>query len=145
VTDPVVVHDQRRAVTMTPTDIVHQRRLAVVTYAIEIGNVSAAARCRLRLESPGLWETTFRGRLIHVYPRRSMALSGAEHHHREVQRSQQITKWAVLAGVALLVSIMVVDRLTDPLYFLLFAVAVWTFLRSFARATASATQNLLDP
>lgn len=29
---------------MTPTDIVHQRRLAVVTYAIEIGNVSAAAR-----------------------------------------------------------------------------------------------------
>ena len=29
---------------MTPTDIVHERRLAAVTHAIEIGNVSEAAR-----------------------------------------------------------------------------------------------------
>ena len=29
---------------MTPVDIVHQRRLAVVTHAIEIGNISEAAR-----------------------------------------------------------------------------------------------------
>jgi transposase InsO family protein len=45
VTDPVVVNDQRRPVTMTPTDIVHQRRVAAVTHAIEIDNVAETARC----------------------------------------------------------------------------------------------------
>ena len=109
------------------------------------GTDLVAARYRIRLRSPGVWETTFRDRPLHIYPRRSMALSGAEHHHREVQRTQQITRWSVLAGAALLVCLAVVDSLNDPVRFLLFAVAVWVFLRSLARATASASRNLLDP
>jgi transposase InsO family protein/transposase len=40
---PVVNHNDRR-ITVTPADIVHQRRLAAVTHAIEIGNVAEAAR-----------------------------------------------------------------------------------------------------
>ena len=41
---PVVGNNYRRLITVTPTDIVHERRLAAVTHAIEIGNTSEAAR-----------------------------------------------------------------------------------------------------
>jgi transposase InsO family protein len=42
--DPVVVSDHRRAITVTPLDIVHQRRVAAVNHAVEGGNVSETAR-----------------------------------------------------------------------------------------------------
>jgi transposase InsO family protein len=41
--DPVV-GDYRRTITVTPVDIVHQRRVAAVTHAIEGGNVSETSR-----------------------------------------------------------------------------------------------------
>jgi transposase InsO family protein len=40
---PVVNHNHRRWITVTPTDIVYERRLAAVTYAIEIKNIKRAA------------------------------------------------------------------------------------------------------
>ena len=44
VTDPVVGNNSRRLVTVTPDDIVHQRRVAAVTHAVGCGNVSETAR-----------------------------------------------------------------------------------------------------
>jgi len=44
VTDPVVYDNYRRSVTVTPDDIVHQRRIAAVTHAVGGGNVSETAR-----------------------------------------------------------------------------------------------------
>jgi len=44
VTDPVGGNNDRRTVIMTPTDVVHQRRVAAVTYAIESKNVAETAR-----------------------------------------------------------------------------------------------------
>jgi len=43
VTDPVVYDNYRRSVTVTPDDIVHQRRIAAVTHAVGGGNVSETA------------------------------------------------------------------------------------------------------
>lgn len=45
---------------MTPTDIVHKRRLAAVTHAIKIGNVSEAARTfGVSRKTLSGWKTTF--------------------------------------------------------------------------------------
>ena len=56
---PVVNHNDRR-ITVTPADIVHQRRLAAVNHAIEIGNVAEAAR-RAGVSRKSLhgWKTLF--------------------------------------------------------------------------------------
>jgi transposase InsO family protein len=55
-----VVNDNDRRITVTPTDIVYQRRLAAVTHAIEIGNVSAAARhFGVSRKSLHGWKTSF--------------------------------------------------------------------------------------
>jgi transposase InsO family protein len=56
---PVVNHNDRR-ITVTPSDIVHQRRLAAVAHAIEIGNVAEAARrAGVSRKSLHAWKTLF--------------------------------------------------------------------------------------
>ena len=55
-----VVNDNDRRITVTPADIVYQRRLAAVIHAVEIGNVSEAAR-RAGVSRKSLhdWKTRF--------------------------------------------------------------------------------------
>lgn len=42
--DPVVVIDRRWAITVTPLDVVQQRRVAAVNHAVEGGNISETVR-----------------------------------------------------------------------------------------------------
>jgi hypothetical protein len=104
-----------------------------------------AGRYLIRLRGPGEWEVVYRGRPLELHTRRSKALAWAERHHRETQRMEQITRFLVAAGVALVAAAVSVSRLTEPWAYFLFAAAVWVLLSSVARAVASATRNLLDP
>jgi hypothetical protein len=74
-----------------------------------------------------------------------MALAMAEHHHREMQRIQQVVMWGLLAGVGLLAAALAGQWLSSPLGLLLFAAAAWLFLASTARCLAAITRSLLDP
>ena len=109
------------------------------------GDDLVAERYRIRLRRPGEWETTHRGRPLRVDRRRSMALAGAEHHRHESQRIRQVARFALLAGIALLAAAVTIRRLSNPLGFLLFAVAVGIFLGSAARYQAAVNRSLLDP
>jgi hypothetical protein len=109
------------------------------------GDDLVAGQYRIRLLGPRQWETTHRGRFLGVDPRRSIALAGAEHHHRETQRIQQIARWGLSAAVAVLVSALLSLWLSTLLGFILFTVAVGVFLSSAARCLAAATRSLLDP
>ena len=109
------------------------------------GDDLMAGQYRIRLLGPRQWETTYRGLFLSVDSRRSIALAGAEHHHRETQRVQQITRWGLSAGVAVLVAAGLSLWLSTMLGFLLFTVAAGMFLSSAARCLAAATRSLLDP
>lgn len=110
-----------------------------------VGEHLVARDYRIRLLGPDRWETTYRGRLLGIYTRRSKALALAEHHFREVQRVQQITRWGLSAGVALLGATVAAQWISTPQGFLLFAVAVGMFLGSTARCLAAINRSLLDP
>ncbi|MFZ0493569.1 MAG: hypothetical protein WAM81_10295 [Acidimicrobiia bacterium] len=109
------------------------------------GDELVAGPYRIRLAMPGLWETTYRGRTLRVDARRSQAFVGAEHHHREVQRLQQIARWVLTAGVAFLVAVIASQRLITLLGFVVFAVAIWVFLAAGVRCFAAINRSLLDP
>lgn len=109
------------------------------------GDDLVAGKYRIRLLGPGRWETTRRGQVLRVDPRRSIALAMAEHHHREIQRIQQITRWGLCAGVALLGAAVANHWISTPLGFLLFAAAVSAFLSSTARCLAAISRSLIDP
>lgn len=109
------------------------------------GRDLVAGRYRIRLLGPGRWETTRRGRVLHVDSRRSMALAYAEHHHREIQRLTQITGWGLGAASGLLAAVVLYKWTSTPIGFLLFALAIGTFLGSGARCVAAMTRSLLDP
>jgi hypothetical protein len=112
---------------------------------IRDGDDLVAGKYRIRLLGPREWETTHRGRCLRVDSRRSMALACAEHHHHEAQRIQQITRWGLSAGVALLVAAVSSRWLSTLPGFLLFMVAVGLFLGSAARCQAAINRSLLDP
>jgi hypothetical protein len=109
------------------------------------GDDLASGRYRIRLLGPGQWETTRGGRVLRVDTRRSIALAAAEHHHRETQRIQQITRWGLSAGAALVAAMVARLWILTPLGLFLFAGAVWLFVASLARLSAAITKNLLDP
>jgi len=109
------------------------------------GDDLVAGPYRIRLAMPGLWETTYRGRTLHVDARRSQALAGAEHHHRELERIQEIARWALLAGVAFLGAVVSSRWLSTVLGFVVLSVAVWVFLAAGVRCFAAINRSLLDP
>jgi hypothetical protein len=109
------------------------------------GDDLVAGPYRIRLAMPGLWETTYRGRTLRVDARRSQALAGAEHHHREVQRVQQIARWGLQAGVAFLGAVVSSRWLSTVLGFVVLSVAVWVFLAATVRCFAAVNRSLLDP
>lgn len=88
---------------------------------------------------------TRRGRVLSISERRSIALSRAEHHHRETQRTHQMSRWAALAGVALAAAAVLANWISTPLGLFLFAVAVWVLLSAVVRFQAALSRNLLDP
>lgn len=104
-----------------------------------------AGRYRLRLLAPGQWETSWKGRVLRVDSRRSIALAAAEHHHREAQRAQQIVRWGLSAAAALLAAAISLAWIATLVGFLLFAAGAGLFFASLARLTAAITGNLLDP
>lgn len=110
-----------------------------------VGDGLVADDYRIRLVGPEQWETTYRGRLLRIDTRRSKALAMAEHHFREVQRIQQITRWGMSAGGALLGATVAAHWISTPQGFLLFAAAVGVFLGSTARCLAAINRSLLDP
>lgn len=112
---------------------------------VQDGEDLVTGEYRIRLLGPEQWETTLRGRPIHVDRRRSMALAYAEHHFREAQRRKQITWWASSAGVSLLGAIVLYRWISTPLGFVSFAALVGVFLGSLARCVAAITRSLLDP
>jgi hypothetical protein len=109
------------------------------------GDHLVAGSYRIHLAMPGLWETTYRGRTLRVDARRSQALVGAEHHHREVQRISQIFRWALVAVVAFLVAAAATRQLTTVAGFVVFATGVWVFLAAGVRCFAAVNRSLLDP
>lgn len=109
------------------------------------GDDLVAGPYRIRLLGPRQWETTHRGVSLGVDPRRSIALAGAEHHHRETQRIQQITRWGLSAGIAVLVAAVLSLWLSTMLGFVLFTVAAAVFLSSAARCVAALNRSILDP
>jgi hypothetical protein len=112
---------------------------------VEDGDDLLVGRYRIRLLGPLRWETTYRGEPLCLHRRRSQALAAAEHHHREARRTRQIRGWLTVAGAGLVVALVAVNHLTEPAGFLSFVSSVGVFLSALARATASATRNLLDP
>ena len=109
------------------------------------GDDLIARSYRICLAMPGLWETTYLGRTLRVDAIRSMAIAGAERHHRERQRVQRMVRWGLSGGVALIGAIVAGHWLATLQGVVLFAVAVWAFLSSLARCVAAATRSLLDP
>jgi hypothetical protein len=109
------------------------------------GDDLVAGPYRIRLAMPGLWETTYRGRTLRVDARLSMAFAGSAHHHHEVQRIQQIFRWASVAGAAFLLGTVSSRWLTSVFGFAVFAVAVWVFLAAGVRCFAAFNRSLLDP
>ncbi|MDJ0925754.1 MAG: hypothetical protein QNJ77_14455 [Acidimicrobiia bacterium] len=109
------------------------------------GDDLVTGRYQIRLQAPSEWELTYRGQLLEMNDRRSKALAWAEHHHRDRQRIRQITRWSVLAGVALVVATVAANHISELWGYPVFAAAVWVLLSSLARAQASVTRNLLDP
>ncbi|MEX2133403.1 MAG: hypothetical protein WEB67_04600 [Acidimicrobiia bacterium] len=110
-----------------------------------VGDDLVSGKYRIHFLGPGQWETTHRGRFLRVDTRCSMALAMAEHHHGEIQRIQQITRWGLSAGAALLAAFVLTHWISTPLGLFLFAAAVWVFLGSVARCGAAITRSLLDP
>lgn len=110
-----------------------------------VGDDLVSGKYRIHFLGPRQWETTHRGRFLRVDTRCSMALAMAEHHHSEIQRIQQITRWASSAGAALLAAFVLNHWISTPLGLFLFAAAVWVFLSSVARCVAAITRSLLDP
>ena len=76
---------------------------------------------------------------------RSVALAGAQRHHRETQRIYQIKKWGLLAGISLLAAFVSYHWFTTLQGFAIFAVSVGGFLSAGARCQAAANRSLLDP
>jgi hypothetical protein len=109
------------------------------------GDDLVSGKYRIRLLGPDQWETSRRGRVLRVDTRRSIALAAAEHHHRELQRRQQITRWSLSAGAGLVAAAIIHLWIRTPLGLFLFAAAVWVFVASLARCSAAITRNLLDP
>lgn len=109
------------------------------------GDDLVAGKYRIRPIGPGKWETMRSGRFLRLDSRRSTALAMAEHHHRDFQRTQQITRWGLSAGAGLLAAVALSYRMTTLMGFLLFMVAVGAFLSSLARCVAAINRNLLDP
>jgi len=109
------------------------------------GDDLVAGKYRIRFLGPGQWETTCRGRFLRLDTRRSMALAMAEHHHREIQRIQQITRWGLAALASLLAAAVAWHWISAPLGLALFAAAAGALLGSVARCVAAITRSLLDP
>ena len=109
------------------------------------GDDLVAGRYRIRLLGPGQWETTCRGRFLRVDERRSTALAMAEHHHREFQRIQQITRWGLSAIASLSAAAVAGLWISTPLGLAVFVGAAGAFLSSMARCVAPVTRSLLDP
>lgn len=79
------------------------------------GGDLVTGKYRIRRLGPEQWETTLGGRQIHVDRRRSIALAYAEHHFRDTQRKQQITRWASSAGVGLFGAFVLYRWISTPL------------------------------
>lgn len=109
------------------------------------GEDLVAGSYRLRLLGPLDWETTYRGRPLARYARRSMALAGIAKHRREAQRVQQITAWAALAALALVTAGVAAANLDSATGFFFLAGSTWVFLSALARCVAATSRNLLDP
>lgn len=109
------------------------------------GENLAAREYRIRLVGPCEWETTHRGHVLRVDPRRSMAIASAEHHYRELLRRRRIIFSSVTAVVAVIVGVLATRWVHTPLGFLVFAGAIGLFVASAARFVAALSRNILDP
>lgn len=109
------------------------------------GEVLVAGAYRIQLQGPKQWVTTFRGKVLRVDARRSLAIAWTEHHHRELLRLRRIIVSGLSAGAALMAGILGAHWMSTPIGYFIFAVSAGVFVGSLARFIAALSRNLLDP